>query len=153
MNLRGSILKMISEVDGTWECAAPYLGMTVAALHNRAYHVKGQSLTPEQALALQGLSKTTLFAEAVALASGGTFVNIPSGELASGEELSRKFHELYAELGEFSRQFMAATADEEIDAGERETLEAIANKMHRNLSELLGLSFKIYCRERQAVRK
>ena len=66
MGLRDAKLKMIAGVTGSWEVAAAYLGMTVNALRNRAYEVKGQVLTEDHCLALQALSGTTYYAEAIA---------------------------------------------------------------------------------------
>lgn len=147
MELRSSILNMVSSITGTWDVAAAYLGMTTNALRNRAYQVKGQALSTEHAMALQSLSGTTLFAEAIAAASGGTFVKLPDDTSMDNDILIKKFHELYAELGAFSQRFAEATADDVIDRRERADLDAIAKKMHKVLAELLALTFRIYCRD------
>lgn len=145
MELRNSILKMIPAISGSWDVAAAYLGMSVSALRNRAYEVKGQMLSREHTMALQALSGTTYFAEAVAIASGGTFVKLPS-DLATGNEvLSKKFHDLYAELGTLSQHFTSATADDVIDRRERAVLAADGQRLHRVLAELLALTFRVYC--------
>ena len=144
MELRDAKLKMIGKVRGTWEVAAAYLGMTVSALRNRAYETKGQVLSEDHCLALQELSGTTLYAEAIANASGGVFLKLPDDLSCENEALMKKFNDLYAELGTFSRHFTEATADEEIDQDERAMLEADAARMHKVLAELVALVFRIY---------
>ncbi len=82
MNLRRAVLDMINAVNGKWIVAAAHLGWSESALKNRVYETRGQSLSISDALALQQLSGTSHFAEAIACASGGTFVLIPSlGEI------------------------------------------------------------------------
>lgn len=145
MEIREANLRLISAVTGTWDMAATYLSMSVNALRNRAYEVKGQVLTTEHSLALQQLSGERFFAQAVCAASGGTFVALPEGTLDGNEELSRKFHALYTELGTFSQHFSQATADDVIDSKERAILADDGERLHRILSELLALTFSIYC--------
>lgn len=144
MELRDAKLKMINKVPGTWEVAAAYLGLTVNALRNRAYEVKGQVLSEDHCLALQELSGARLYAEAIATASGGVFVKLPDDLSCENEILMKKFNDLYAELGTFSRHFTEATADEQIDAREKAMLESDAQRMHKVLAELLALMFRIY---------
>jgi hypothetical protein len=145
MELREAKLKMIAAVRGGWEVAAPNLGMSVNALRNRVYGVKDQKLSDEDSLALQLLSDTKHYAEAIAAASGGIFVRLPDGGEHENQDLMKKFNELYTKLGDLSRDFTAAIAnDDSIDARERKVLEEDARKMHQTLSELLGLMFLIY---------
>jgi len=146
MEIRGSNLKMIAAVNGSWDVAAAYMGMSVNSLRNRAYEVKGQTLTTEHSLSLQRLSGTTHFAEAIAIASGGTFVKLPDVITDGNEDVHRKFHELYEELGTYSHHFMAATSDNEIDPTERADLTQIADAMHKTISELQALIFRVYCK-------
>jgi hypothetical protein len=152
MELRDAKLKMISGVPGSWGVVAGCLGMTVNALRNRAYEVKGQVLTEDHCLALQALSGTTYYAEAIATASGGVFVKLPDDLSCENEVLMKKFNDLYTELGTFSRDFSAATADEKIDQREREILEEDAARMHKVLSELVALMFRIYTPQAPAAR-
>jgi hypothetical protein len=145
MELREAKLKMIAAVRGGWEVAAPYLGMSVNALRNRVYGVKDQKLSDEDSLALQMLSDTKHYAEAIAAASGGIFVRLPDGGECENQDLMKKFNELYAELGDLSRDFNTAISnDDVIDSRERKILEDDARKMHQTLSELLGLMFLVY---------
>lgn len=145
MEIRAANIKLITSVKGSWETAAGYLAMTVNALRNRAYEVKGQVLTTEHSLALQELSGAKYFAQAVAAASGGTFVLLPEARENGNEEISQKFRDLYIELGTFSQHFSQATADDVIDHRERALLAADGQRMHQVLSELLALTFQIYC--------
>jgi len=144
MGLRDAKLKMIAGITGSWEVAAAYLGMTVNALRNRAYEVKGQVLSEDHCLALQTLSGTTHYAEAIATASGGVFVKLPDDLSCENEVLMKKFNDLYTELGTFSRDFTEAIVDEKIDQREREVLEADAARLHKALAELAALMFRIY---------
>lgn len=152
MELRDAKLKMISKVTGAWEVAAAYLGMTVNALRNRAYEVKGQVLSEDHCLALQTLSGTTYYAEAIATASGGVFVKLPDDLSCENEVLMKKFNDLYTELGTFSRDFSEAINDDKIDERERELLEGDAARMHKVLAELAALMFRIYTPQAPAGR-
>jgi hypothetical protein len=81
--------------------------MTPAALRNRIYEVKDRKLSEEKSLALQQLSETTHYADAIARASGGVFVKLPEAE-CENEDLMMKFNQLYVLLGNFSRDFDGA---------------------------------------------
>jgi hypothetical protein len=129
-----------------WVGTAATLGMTRSALEARVYEVKGSGMRVETALLIQAHSGTTHFAEAVAKATGGIYVDLPSGEGVNGLSLEEKFHELYAELGTLSRTYSTATKNGEIDAVERAQLEAISDQMHKTMKELMGLMFHVYCR-------
>jgi hypothetical protein len=129
-----------------WTGTAATLGMTRSALEARVYEVKGSGMRVETALLIQAHAGTTHFAEAVAQATGGIYVDLPNGDGVKGVCLEEKFHELYAELGALSRTYSMATKDGEIDAVERAQLEAISDQMHKTMKELMGLMFHIYCR-------
>jgi hypothetical protein len=134
---------MIKAFPGGWDALVGALGMSRDALENRIYERKGQGVLVETALQMQKFSSTTYFAEAVSAASGGTFVKLPDIELHN-DDLMKKFNELYAELGKFSRDFNQATADEQIDRREEAILAADVDQMHKTLSELLGLVLRVY---------
>lgn len=146
MEIRKSYLLMIRAFAGGWDAMTGALGMSRDALENRIYERKGQGILVETALQLQAFSGTTYFAEAVAAASGGTFVKLPADVSTDNEVLSKKFHELYAELGTFSVHFSAATEHDEINRRDQADLVAIGDEMHKTISELLALTFRIYCR-------
>lgn len=134
-----------------WVGTAATLGMTRSALEARVYEVKGSGMRVETALLIQAHSGTTYFAEAVAKATGGIYVDLPNGEGVKGLSLEDKFHELYDELGTLSRTYSAATKDGEIDPMERAQLEAISDQMHKTMKELMGLMFHVYCRSTSAA--
>lgn len=129
-----------------WNGTAATLGMTKSQLEARVYEVKGQGMRVDTALLIQSYAGTTHFAQAVAFASGGVFMELPPSEGVTGEELHDKFHELYSELGELSATYTSAVKDGEIDARERIDLEGIGQQMHKTMSELMALMFQIYCR-------
>jgi hypothetical protein len=144
MELRRAKLAMIDAVTGGWDVAAAYLGLTVNALRNRVYEVKDQKLSDEKSLALQELSKTTHYAEAIARASGGVFVRLPDIE-CENEDLMRKFNQVYVGLGNFSRDFDAALSnDGAIDRQEEAILERDVSQLHKSLAELLALMVRVY---------
>jgi|GEM_PF-230965 len=129
-----------------WAGTAATLGMARSALEARVYEVKGSGMRVTTALLIQAHAGTTHFAQAVAAASGGVFIQLPEGDGVSGEELQAKFHELYVELGRLSATYTAAIADGEIDGREREDLQEIGQQMHKTTQELMALMFQIYCR-------
>jgi hypothetical protein len=121
--------------------------MSESSVDNRIYERKGQEFTVRQALRLQDISKTTWFAEVIAKMSGGTFVKLPDVDHIGNEDLLNKFMEIQTEFGELSKTFAEATEDGRITDKERTDLESIRDDMHRSLTELTGLMFRIFCRE------
>jgi hypothetical protein len=144
MELLPSYQEMI-KVHG-WNGTAATLGMTRSQLEARVYEVKGSGMRVDTALLIQAHAGTTHFAQAIAAASGGVFVELPSGDGATGEALQGKFHELYTELGRLSGTYTKAIEDNEIDRRERSELEDISQQMHKTMKELMGLMFQVYCR-------
>jgi hypothetical protein len=144
MELRQSKLQMIEAIPGGWDVAAVFLGLTTNALRNRIYEVKDQKLSDEKSLALQALSKTTYYADAIAQASGGVFVCLPEAEYEN-EDLMMKFNQLYVLLGNFSRDFDGALRnDGVIDKQEEAVLERDVIGIQKSASELLALMVRIY---------
>lgn len=143
MELRQSYLAMIKAFPGGWDAIGGALGMSRDALENRIYERKGQGVLVETALQMQKFSNTTHFAAAVAAQSGGTFVKLPEIELHN-DDLTRKFNELYTELGNFSGVFNLATADDVIDRREEALLRDRAERVHQLLQELLALSLRVF---------
>jgi hypothetical protein len=143
VEIRQSYLAMIRSFPGGWDAIVGALCMSRDALENRIYERKGQGVLVETAMQIQKFSSTTHFAEAIAAASGGTFVKLPDAEVHN-EDLTKKFNELYASLGKFSSDFNQATADEQIDRREEAILSADVDHMHKMLSELLGLVLRVY---------
>ena len=129
-----------------WNGTAATLNMTKSQLEARVYEVKGSGMRVDTALLIQAYAGTTHFAQAVAAASGGVFVELPQAGGPCGVGLHEKFHELYTELGRLSATYTEATKDGEIDRRERADLEHIAQEMHKTMQELMALMFQIYCR-------
>ena len=129
-----------------WAGTAATLGMTKSALEARVYEVKGSGMRVDTALLIQRYAGTSHFAQAVAVASGGAFVELPDPENVCGEKLQEKFHDLYIHLGDLSTRYRESVSDGEIDHAERAELSGICQGMHKTLQELMGLMFQIYCR-------
>lgn len=145
MDVRSAVLKMINAVSGKWTVTAAHLGMTENALRNRAYETKGQSLSTEQQLALQQLSGTAYFAEAIAAESGGTFVKLPEIGEIENDSIQALFNQHYADLAASWATFTAAIADGKIDRTERAELEDQGKELHRKMDTLYALMFSVYC--------
>ena len=147
MNIKQAYLGMIKAFPGGWDAMAAALGFTRDALENRIYERKGQDLHVQTALQMQSFSGTDLFAEAIATAAGGTFVKLPIVDAVDNEDISVKFHELYAELGELSVEFTEITKKGEIDKRDQQLLNNIVGRMHKTMDELRVLTFNVYCHD------
>jgi hypothetical protein len=145
MAIRNSYLAMIKTVGIGWEKMCDAMLMTRSAMENRIYERKGQRVDVELAMAMQGFSGTTLFAEAIAAASGGTFVKLPQLEEIDNEALLVKFNQLHSKIGLLSSRFNEYTADGEIEARERDDMQQIGTEVHRTIQELLAVTFAVYC--------
>ena len=143
--MRRTYQRMIRAYPGGWSAMAAALGMSVASLENRIYERKNQQITVHEAMQMQAFSQSTFCAEAVASLSGGTFVCLPDMGNAGNDELLTKFQQLQVHLGELSGTFIAATADGVVDRKEKTRLEAVAADIHRTLSELMAITYQVYC--------
>lgn len=150
MAARKYYLEMIRAFPGGWEAMAGALGMTKDALENRIYERKGQSLHVQTAMQMQAFSGTTHFAEGVAQESGGVFMKLPDAGEVGNDELLKEFNCLYSELGELSAKFNAFTADDVITPTERAELDAVGQHIHRTVTELLALTYRVYCKPEQS---
>lgn len=149
MNLRQAYLGMIKAFPGGWDAMAAAMGMTRDALENRIYERRSQGVLVDVALQMQAFSDTTMFAQAVAAISGGTFVKLPQGEEIDREDLLAKFNHLYAEVGLLSQRYNEYTQDNEIDKRERADLIAIGDDISKSTQELLALVFRTFCQHAQ----
>lgn len=143
--MRRTYQKMIRAYPGGWDAMAVAMGMSVAGLENRVYERKNQQITVHDAMQMQAFSQSTYFAEAVAFLSGGTFVRLPDIGQIGNDELLTKFQELQVHLGELSGTFIVATADGVVDRKEKTELDAIAADVHKTLSELMAITYRVYC--------
>lgn len=145
MDIRESYLAMIRAMSGGWGAMCGALAMTRDALENRIYERKGQGLLVETALNMQSFSGTSLFAEAVATASGGAFVKLPTDIEFTNEDIGRKWRALTAELGTFVTHFDEFIKnDDQLDVGEQRQLKADAARMHKVIEELMALVLMVY---------
>ncbi len=152
MNIKQAFLSMIRAFPGGWDSIAPALGLTRDALENRIYERKGQGVSVDTAMQLQKFSGTTHFAEAVATESGGTFVKLPEIGHIENDAIQSKFNEVYAEVGMIFAAFTTAVEDGLIDDKEEAKIRALGEDMHRKTEHLLGLMFKVYCKNSKTVR-
>jgi hypothetical protein len=129
-----------------WNGTAGTLGMTKSQLEARVYEVKGSGMRVDTALLIQRYAGSSHFAQAVAQATGGVYIDLPEAGELDGADLLAKFHELYAEIGDLSKTYTTAIADGEIDSGERAELERLEQAMHKTMKELMGTMFRVYCR-------
>jgi len=143
---------MIKATPGGWDVMCASLGMTRDALENRIYERRGQSVCVHLAQQMQTVSGTTLWAEAVAQQAGGTFVKLPDTGPIGNEELLAKFNDLYSEIGRLSQVFQSAILDDDINPGERHTLEHVGHQVNRKTLELLGVAFKVFCKQDESNR-
>ncbi|WII92998.1 hypothetical protein QEO94_10280 [Kingella negevensis] len=61
-----ALREMAKSPNGGHATTAAMLGLTLSALENRLYQIKGQALSIEQAMIMQRMTERTDFAEAVA---------------------------------------------------------------------------------------
>lgn len=144
VDIRTSYLGMIKAMEGGWGAMTGALAMTRDALENRIYERKGQGLLVETAMMMQSFSRTTLFAESVATASGGTFVKLPDDIECVNEELGKKWRALYIELGILTSQFDEFIEDNKIDDREQALLDASEATVHKKLAELMALTRRVF---------
>lgn len=150
MNLRQAYLGMIKAFPGGWDAMCGALGMKRDALENRIYERKGQDLHVHTALMMQEFSQTTLFVEAIAAQSGGTFVKLPCVDHIGNEEIGEKFRELVEELAIWSAEFREVTKDGKINKREAEKINAIVEHGHMLWDQLRALTFRVYCEDAKA---
>lgn len=147
MEIKKAYLEMIRCFDGGWDAIAAALGMSRCSLENRIYERKGQCMHVDTAMQMQLFSKSALFAEAIATASGGVFMKLPECPDLDNEALDRKFKDLCYRFGKFAQLHNEVTAGGEVCTRERQKLLDEAASFHRELEELLGLTFRLYCRQ------
>lgn len=144
VEIRNSYLGMIRAFAGGWDAMSAALGYTRDALENRIYEKKVR-MHVDTALVMQKLSGTSLFAEAVARESGGTFVILPTVDHLDNDELLKKFSQILEQLGELATHHHKALEDGVVTDRERADLKRIADNAHRRIEELLAITFRIYC--------
>lgn len=145
--IRGSFQMMCRAVSGGWEGMATALEMSVPALKNRVYELKGQQPTVGLAMQMQDLSQTTYFAEAVARASGGVFILLPQVDDLGNADIQEKYVELMDRVGALAREYRDATADNHVDRHERRVLNLLGNEICQLVTQINQLTFRIFSSE------
>lgn len=142
--LRTCYQHMCKAMPGGWAAMAAAIGMSKDGLENRVYERKGQEITVHQAMQIQAMSDTTLFAEAVAADSGGVFVPLDGHDTANTEDLMALYMQLAADVGRLAQQWQAATADGEICPREAAALDGIRQEICRTATRFTGLSLHLF---------
>lgn len=144
MEYRAAAKQMITAYPGGWPAMAAALGISQASLENRVYERKGQTLSVHIMRQMQALSGTQFFAMAAAKEAGGTFVPLPELPDMGNEELFQKFLTLNAKIGELSREYQQATADDEVDNREWDRLSRVSDEIHRAVMEIMTITEKVF---------
>lgn len=144
--LRTSYQQMCRSMPGGWAAMSAALGLSKDGLENRVYERKGQEITVHQAMQMQAMSGTTLFAEAVAADSGGVFIPLPNVDGVDDEEIQALYMELVEEVGKLAREWREATRDGEVCKKERARLDAIRQAICTKATQMNALTFKVFCR-------
>lgn len=146
-SIKGSYQMMCCATNGGWSAMAESQGMSLTALQNRVYARKGQEITVSRAMAMQAVSGTTYFAEAVAHESGGLFIKLPTVDAMSAEDIQEQFIEMLEKAGEFAAEWRRATADNEVCKREKRQLGSLATDLCQHVQEILHTTFNIFCKQ------
>ncbi|SUX30697.1 YmfL family putative regulatory protein [Chromobacterium vaccinii] len=143
--LRAAYQGMCRAMSGGWVAMAAAMAVTKDSLENRVYERRGQSVGVHEAMQMQSFSGTKLFAEAVALESGGVFVAVPEVARLSDKEIKSVYMQLVAEVGELSREWQEAVKDGRVDRDERKRLTAIRDAICARVTQVNEMTFAAYC--------
>ena len=142
--LRSTYVRMCQAFPGGTAAMAAALGYTVDALRNRIYERKGQCINVDDALMMQDLSGTKLFANEIAQQSGGVFLEVIPPTTLERAEILTEFNQLVQSLGELSREYELSIRDGKINLDEKKALKQRAYVIHKQVELLLAISFAIY---------
>lgn len=142
--LRSTYVRMCQAMPGGTAAMAAALGYTVDALRNRIYERKGQCINVDDALMMQDLSGTKLFANEIAQQSGGVFLEVIPPTTLERTEILTEFNQLVQSLGELSREYELSVRDGKINEEEKRTLKKRGYAIHKQVERLLAISFSIY---------
>lgn len=142
--LRSTYVRMCQAFPGGTAAMAAALGYTVDALRNRIYERKGQCVNVDDALMMQDLSCTKLFANEIAQQSGGVFLEVIPPTTLERAEILTEFNQLVQSLGELSREYELSIRDGKINLDEKKALKQRAYVIHKQVERLLAISFAIY---------
>lgn len=147
--LRSTYVRMCQAFPGGTAAMAAALGYTVDALRNRIYERKGQCVNVDDALMMQDLSGTKLFANEIAQQSGGVFLEVIPPTTLERAEILTEFNQLVQSLGELSREYELSVRDGQINSDEKRALRTRAYVIHKQVERLLAISFAIYSEEEE----
>lgn len=142
--LRSTYVRMCQAFPGGTAAMAAALGYTVDTLRNRIYERKGQCINVDDALMMQDLSGTKLFANEIAQQSGGVFLEVIPPTTLERAEILTEFNQLVQSLGELSREYELSIRDGKINLDEKKALKQRAYVIHKQVERLLAISFAIY---------
>lgn len=144
--LRNCYQLMCKGMPGGWAAMAAAMGLSKDALENRVYERKGQAVSLHEAMQMQAFHGSTLFAEAVAMDSGGVFVRMPDVGPVDNEEIQTLYMELVEDVARLAREWREATRDGEVDGRERRRLRRIQHDICAKTVQMNELTFKLFCR-------
>lgn len=142
--LRSTYVRMCQAFPGGTAAMAAALGYSVDALRNRIYERKGQCVNVDDALMMQDLSGTKLFANEIAQQSGGVFLEVIPATTVERAEILTEFNQLIQSLGDLSREYELSVRDGKINGTEKRALKQRAYAIHKQVERLLAISFAIY---------
>ncbi|MEX3690797.1 phage regulatory CII family protein [Paraburkholderia sp. BR14263] len=151
MNTADAAYAVAHDYPGGTEALGPRMGITPAVLRNKVNRNRDPEnrnvLSLAQAVAMTDLSNDERILEAWAAQRNAVLVKLPDAQPGDHDALVSKFNELYAELGDLSRDFSRFSVDNEIDSAGMGVLEADGMRAIRTVEELLMLIRKLYARE------
>ena len=141
---RSAYQRLCKSMPGGWATMAASLGLTLRALENRVYERHGQEVSLDLAMQMQTNSGTTVFAEAVAAASGGVFVPLPPLEELDQRHVEAIFVDLVDQLGGLTRSWKAVTSDGVVSKVERQHLDEIRRGICTRVTQINELTFRAF---------
>ncbi|MEX3691858.1 phage regulatory CII family protein [Paraburkholderia sp. BR14263] len=153
MNTTDAAYAVAHDYPGGTEALGPRMGISPAVLRNKVNRNRGPEnrnvLSLAEAVAMTDLSNDERILEAWAAQRNAVLVKLPDAQLGDHDALTAKFNELYAELGDLSRDFMRFSAHNEIESHEMKVIEADGVRAIRTVEELLLLIRRLYARDGQ----
>ncbi|EPH2702383.1 TPA: DNA-binding protein [Klebsiella pneumoniae] len=143
--LVAAIKKTITDLDGGYEEAAEWLGVTENALFNRLRSDGDQIFPIGWAMVLQRAGGTNHIANAIARHSNGVFVPLADIEEVDNADINQRLMESIEWIGKHSQYIRKATADGVIDQAEREQIEENSYQVMAKWQEHLTLLFRVFC--------
>lgn len=158
LDLDEAIRADVARFAGTRDELSRRVCGSAQALRHKLAGFKGQFLRPDELIDLMLHSGGRHTVASMAAAVGGVFLMLPEVNAdIDRAELEQKMAAVAVRLGALFAQMTQATADGQIDAGERLALDARAHDLQAAVQEWLLLSYRLYvvaddgCAEKNAV--